>query len=444
MFLKTGLGELLMDGIVANGRTVAERSRTGSATARYTLALLCVIGVVNYIDRQVLSVLLEDVKHDLGASDTQMGLLNGFVFASVYIIAGIPIAHIVDQGVRRNVLVVCLAGWSVATMLCGLTRNYWQLAAARMGVAAGEAGASPSSQSLIASLFPLESRGRALGFWSASNSAGIGIGLMLGGFLSHYLSWRGVFIVVGLPGLALAMLTFLTVREPPHAQTDVAVPSFRVAARSLWSIPSYRWAILITAFASFCGSGLFGWLPSFLIRMHGMTKPEVGAWSGTAAVGALVLSHMLAGWLADRWGRRDARAYFHIAGCSTLATAPLVIAFSFVQSQEAAITLFFLLKLALGLYMVPMYTVVLSLAPATMRGLAGFSMAIAVNLAGAGLGPFFVGAMNDILAPQFGAESIRYSMALLMLPLFLAVFAATRGSRYARADFARADVEPRH
>jgi MFS family permease len=412
------------------------RALSGTA-ASYTLALLCVIAVVNYIDRQVLSILLEEVKHDLGASDTQMGLLNGFVFASVYIIAGIPISRLVDRGSRRNVLVVCMAGWSAATMLCGVTRNYWQLALTRMGVAAGEAGASPSSQSLIADLFPRTSRGMALGLWSASNSLGIGLGLLLGGFLSHYLSWRGVFVVVGLPGLALAMLTLFTVHEPPRSSGNEPAPPFRETIRHLASIPSYRMAILVIALAGFCGSGIFGWMPTFLIRVHGMSVTAVGAWSGLAAICALVISHILAGWLADHFGRHDPRAYFIIPAISVILTAPLVIAFAFVTSQGAAIALFFMLKLALGLHMVPMYTVALSLAPSNMRGLAGFVTAIAINLAGAGLGPFFVGAMNDLLAPQLGTDAIRYSMALLTGPLFIAFAVALWSTRRARADFAQ-------
>jgi predicted MFS family arabinose efflux permease len=407
------------------------------AAANYTLTILCVIAVVNYIDRQVLSILLEEVKHDLGASDTQMGLLNGFVFASVYIIAGIPLSRLVDRGSRRNVLVACMVAWSAATILCGLTRNYWQLALARMGVAAGEAGASPSSQSLIADLFPRTSRGRALGLWSASNSMGIGLGLLLGGFLSHYLSWRGVFVVVGLPGLALAILTLLTVREPARSSGDEPTPSLRDTVRHLASIPSYRMAILVIALAGFCGSGIFGWLPTFLIRIHGMSVAAVGAWSGLASIGSLVISHILAGWLADRYGRSDPRAYFIIPAVSVLLTAPIVIAFCFVTSQTAVIALFFASKLALGLHMVPMYTVVLSLAPSNMRGLAGFTLAIALNLAGAGLGPFFVGAMNDVLAPRLGTDAIRYSIALLTVTLFIAFVVTLWATRGARADFER-------
>jgi predicted MFS family arabinose efflux permease len=425
-----------------HGAVHAEASPGGTAppgvarrAANYTLALLCLIAVVNYIDRQVLSILLEEVKHDLGASDTQMGLLNGFVFASVYIIAGIPIARWVDSGSRRNVLVICIAGWSAATILCGLTRNYWQLALARMGVAAGEAGASPSSQSLIADLFPQGSRGRALGIWSASNSAGIGLGLLLGGFLSNYMSWRGVFVVVGLPGLALAMLTLFTVREPPRESGDAPAPAFKETIRHLAAIPSYRMAIAVTALASFCGSGIFGWLPTFLIRIHNMSVAAVGAWTGMASVGALVAAHLMAGLGAPPVGRKHARAFLKKPPVSVILTAPLVVAFAFVGSQGVAIAIFFALKLALGLHMVPVYTVALTLAPSNMRGIAGFSIAVAVNLAGAGLGPLFVGVMNDLLAPQLGVEAIRYSMALLVCPLFLAFATALWATRRARADF---------
>jgi MFS family permease len=425
-----------------HGAVQAEASPGGTAppglprrAANYTLAVLCAIAVVNYIDRMVLSILLEEVKHDLGASDTQMGLLNGFVFTSVYIIAGVPIARWVDSGSRRNVLVICMVGWSVATILCGLTRNYWQLALARMGVAAGEAGAHPSSQSLIADLFPRASRSRALGFWNASNSMGIGLGLFLGGFLSNYMSWRGVFVVVGLPGLALAVLTLLTVGEPKRETGDAPAPPFKDTIRHLAAIPSFRLAIAVTALASLCGAGMLGWLPTFFIRIHNMSVAAVGAWTGIASVGSLVAAHILAGVLADRFGREDPRAYFIIPAISVLLTAPLVVAFAFVDSQGVAIAMFFALKLTLGLHMVPVYAVALTLAPANMRGIAVFILAIGISLGGFGLGPLFVGVMNDLLAPQVGAEAIRYSMALLACPLFLAFATALWATRSARADF---------
>ena len=203
----------------------------------YVLFILCLVGIVNFVDRQILAILLEPIKTDLGVSDTAMGLLSGIAFSAFYVIAGIPIARMVDRGSRRNVLVGCLTVWSLATVLCGFVQNFVQLALARIGVASGEAGGGPATQSLLADLYPVSQRATVIGIWLAAQAIGIAFGLFFGGWLNTAFDWRIAFIVVGLPGLLLAVGIHLTVKDPPRGMADagasiappVEPPPFREA-----------------------------------------------------------------------------------------------------------------------------------------------------------------------------------------------------------------------
>jgi MFS family permease len=404
----------------------------------YTLFILCLIATFNYIDRQVLSVLLEQIKHELGASDTAMGVLNGLAFSIVYLLAGVPLARMADRKSRRNLLSVCVAIWSGATVLCGATTSYAQLALARMGVAAGEAGANPCSQSMIADLYPREKRGTPLAIWNASTSAGIAFGLFLGGWLAQSLGWRVVFFVVGLPGLILAALLFFTTREPVRSLGGGSAepPPLGESVKVLWRIKSYRAAILIVALAGVVGNGFMAWAPTMLIRTFDMNVGEVGMWMGTAAITGMTLGHIVAGKLSDVYGKRDPRAYFAIAAGCLLTTIPCALAFTLAPTQPTSIIAFFAFKLVNGMFLVPMYIVVLSLVPSNMRGMAALSLTLATSLLGAGIGPVVIGAVTDALAPSLGTNALRFAMSTLLVSLVVALGAVRMGMRHAQADFA--------
>ena len=183
------------------------------AQARWTLGVLFVVYAVNFVDRNILAVLLQPIKEELGVSDTAMGFLTGFAFAVFYTFAGIPIARIADRGSRRTVMAVGIAFWSVMTAASGLARSFTQLAIARIGVGIGEASATPAAHSLISDYFPPERRTRAIAIYNMGASAGVLFGLLLGGWLQQAFGWRVAFAVVGLPGLAIALLVRLTVAE---------------------------------------------------------------------------------------------------------------------------------------------------------------------------------------------------------------------------------------
>nr|WP_254447819.1 MFS transporter [Sphingomonas sp. ID1715] len=187
-----------------------------------TLFLLTLTYFFSYMDRQILSILLEPIRADLKLSDTQLGLLTGLAFAVFYATLGIPVARLADRGNRRNIVAISLAVWSLFTALCGLAQNYVQLLLARIGVGVGEAGSSPPSHSMIADLYPPDRRAGAMAVYTSGVVLGGGFGTMIGGYLAHEYGWRLAIMAVGLPGLALAIIVRLFVVEPPRGMSDPA------------------------------------------------------------------------------------------------------------------------------------------------------------------------------------------------------------------------------
>ena len=190
------------------------------AVRNYALSVLVVVYTFNFIDRQILSILLEPIKQDLGLSDSALGMLTGFAFALFYATLGIPIARFADRGNRRNLIALALTIWSGMTALSGVAQNFWHLLLARIGVGVGEAGCSPPAHSMIADYFPAENRATALGIYSLGIPFGILFGFIAGGWLNEFFGWRVAFFVVGIPGLLLALLVRYTLREPPRGMAE--------------------------------------------------------------------------------------------------------------------------------------------------------------------------------------------------------------------------------
>ena len=228
-----------------NGGRSAARPATGQTQAwsrHLVLAVLCLVGLLNYVDRQIISILLQPIKETFHASDTAMGVLTGILFAGVFSVISVPLARLSDVGSRRTVLAACIAFWSILTSLGGLAMSFWQLALTRVGVAAAEGGGMPASHSIITDLYPPAERTRALSVFASSQSIGIGLGVFLGGWLSQLFDWRMSFFIVGAPGLLAAILVRL-MPEPQRGLADQRpdsglVPTFREAVRTLWSMPS--------------------------------------------------------------------------------------------------------------------------------------------------------------------------------------------------------------
>ena len=298
------------------------------AVRNYALGVLVVVYTFNFIDRQILSILLEPIKQDLGLSDSALGMLTGFAFALFYATLGIPIARFADRSNRRNLIAWALAIWSAMTAVSGLAQNFWHLLLARIGVGVGEAGCSPPAHSMLADYFPTENRATALGIYSLGIPFGILFGFIAGGWLNEFFGWRVAFFIVGVPGLLLAILVRFTLREPPRGMAEGRVadeeqPTIMETFRFLWSKRSFRHMAVGGGLTAFVGYGVITWVPSFLIRSYGMSTGDVGTYLGLILGIPGGIGIALGGYLADRYGARDTRWYLWIVSVALIASTPL-------------------------------------------------------------------------------------------------------------------------
>jgi predicted MFS family arabinose efflux permease len=409
------------------------------ATRRYALSILVVVYTFNFIDRQILSILLEPIKADLGLSDTQLGLLTGFAFAAFYATLGIPIARYADRSNRRNLIALALAVWSGMTALSGLAQNYWHLLLARIGVGVGEAGCSPPAHSMIADYYPAERRSTALGIYSLGIPVGILFGFMAGGWINEFFGWRMAFFVVGLPGIALAVLVRLSVREPSRGMSEGRTvsgdqPGIMETFGYLWQKRSFRHLAFGAALTAFVGYGVVTWVPSFLIRSHGMQTGEVGTWLGLILGIPGGIGIALGGYLADRFGARDHRWFLWVVTVALLVAAPFSIGVYVAASPYWALLLL-VIPVALGnFYQATTFAQTQGLAPLRMRAVAAAVLLFIINIIGLGLGPQFTGVLSDLLNPRFGVESLRWSLLICSLVNIWAAYHYFVAGKLLKAD----------
>ncbi len=388
------------------------------AVRNYALGVLVVVYTFNFIDRQILSILLEPIKQDLGLSDTALGMLTGFAFALFYATLGIPIARLADRGNRRNIIAWALAIWSAMTALSGLAQNFWHLLAARIGVGVGEAGCSPPAHSMIADYFPAENRATALGIYSLGIPVGILFGFIAGGWLNEFFGWRVAFFVVGIPGLLLAILVRWTLREPNRGMAEgreasVDQPGVMETFTYLYKKKSFRHMAIGGGLTAFVGYGIVTWVPSFLIRSYGMETGEVGTYLGLILGIPGGIGIALGGYLADRYGAKDPRWYLWVVSVALLIAVPITIGVYLSNSATASL-LFLILPVLLGnFYQATTFSQAQGLVPLRMRAVAAAVLLFILNIIGLGAGPQVVGIVSDLLAPTYGDESLRYALLIL-------------------------------
>jgi len=414
-----------------------------AARRHWLLVLLCVAGLINMLDRQIISILLQPIKQDFGVSDTMMGLLTGPIFAAFYAAAAIPVARALDIYPRKLVLAICIGFWSLMTSLGGLAQSFVQLSLTRVGVAVAEAGGAPASHSIAADLYPLRNRGLAIATISAAQSLGIGMGVFLGGWLTEaFGSWRTSFMIVGLPGVLLALMLLFSVREPPRGMSDqvsdaAPAPKFVETFAVLWKLVSFRCLFLTTTFGGIGGYGFLNWGPTFLRRVHHMTGAQVGVYFGLTVAASLILGNMLGGYLGDRFGRRDLKGYFWVGGAGPLLAVPCGMVYLFAADWRLAVLGLFLFQGLLTTHIPSAYTMGQTLAPLRMRATASVILGLGSALIGTALAPLIIGGLNDALAPRFGDEAIRYSMVAVAVFPLAACACAWLGARWVKDDYAR-------
>jgi MFS family permease len=405
--------------------------------------MLFLVYLSNHIDRGILNILIQPIKEEFGASDFMMGMLAGPAFAVFYATAGIPIARLADRTSRVNIISASMTVWSAMTALSGFAGSIVSLALYRIGVGSGEAGCSPPSHSLIADYFPPERRGRAMGVYAMATQAGAAFGWLLGGWLFLWLGWRWTFVAAGLPGILLALVMKMTVKEPVRGGTeggvvDVEPMPFGEALTHLFKQRSYMWLQAGGALHAIAGYGLGVWVATFLIRIHGLEIHEIGSWLGGIAIVAGMPGMLLAGLLSDRLTPRDPRWYVGIPAASALVSAPFTVAFLFLGDSSAALVCYAIHALLGMAFSAPTFAMTQAVVRVRARSLAVAVHLLMVNLVGLGLGPVIIGGLNDMLHEDLGDEAIRYTMLLAVLTNVFAV-----GFYYLAARTVKRDIENR-
>lgn len=379
------------------------------------LFLLTLAYALNFLDRQLLSILQEPVKAELGLSDTQLGLIGGPVFALLYVGLGVPIARLADRANRVRIVAGAISLWSVATALCGMAANFGQLAAARMTVAVGEAAATAPSYALLADLYPKERRASAIGIFTTGTSIGSAVGLSLGGWVGYVYGWRTAFLLIGLPGVLLALLIFLTLREPPRGfsdgrDSDIAPAGFSEVAKRLFATRSFPGIAFSIGIASMSGFALAHWMPSFMVRSFDLSIAEAGWRVALAAGGGGLAGGFCGGFVCDRLAKRDRRWWCWAPAIAFFLNIPLMLLLFRAPDPASA-----MLLLAAVLFMYHFWggsghALVQGLVGVRMRATAAALFLMCISLIGQGLGPFVVGLASDLLHAGSGKESLRYAL----------------------------------
>ncbi|KAA0697026.1 MFS transporter [Halopseudomonas laoshanensis] len=384
---------------------------------RYALFLLVLAYTSSHVDRNIVGILIEPLKADLLLSDTQLGFLSGIAFALFYATLGIPIAVWADRSNRRNIIAWSIGIWSLMTAVCGLAQNFWQLAAARVGVGIGEAGSSPPSHSMLSDLYPKEQRSSAMSIYALGVYFGIMLGFMIGGFVAEWWGWRAAFFVVGLPGLAIALLVRFTMIEPPRGFADGgAKPSalqkvnVKAGFAVLWRVRTTRHVVIGVTLTALVGYGSIVWGPAFLIRSHGLTPGQVGLFLGPVMGIVGGLGAYIGGILADRLAAKDQAWNAWIVGLAKVLAIPFIVSFYMIDSTFWALVVYMPAAFLGAFYLGPSFAMIQSLTPLRSRALASAIMLFVLNLVGLGFGPQLIGIASDVMRQWFDNDSLRYAL----------------------------------
>lgn len=386
----------------------------------FVVAMLGGVYSLNFLDRQLLSILAEPVKADLALSDTQLGLLSGLAFALFYSIFGIPVAWLADRSNRKRIVAGACALWSLFTIGCGMAQSFTQIALARVGVGIGEAGGSPPSYSIIADYFPPEKRGGAMALYSLGVPLGTTAGAALGGWIASQYGWRSAFISIGLFGIFFAALVAVTVREPRRGTFDAAPGEHEPLLTTLKTFAAdktLRYAALGAGFSAFVGYAMLSWTPALLMRTKGMSLTEIAIYYSIVSGAAATVGTLLSGYLVDRFAMRNRRIYGLVPAAAFFVSIPFYVAGVYVSSWGLALLLMSVPFAFYAAYLPPTLAVVQNRVAPTQRSTASSILLLMLSLIGLGGGPVFIGTISDAVASGGSAQSLQVAMFALA-PVF--------------------------
>ncbi|HXC55452.1 MAG TPA: MFS transporter [Rhizomicrobium sp.] len=419
----------------------------GGVSRRYILVMLTLVYVVNYLDRNILNILLPAIKAEFHLTDAALGFLSGTVFAILYATLGVPVAWLADRVNRRNVIAISMLLFSAMTVASAFAASFFQLAAARVGTGIGEAGTSPSVNAIISDLYEPKERAGALSFYAAGLNAGLLLAFFGGGWIEQHFGWRIAFLTAGVPGLVIALLFIFTVPEPRRGHVEQLAdpgraPHLPTTIAYLWRQRSFRFIAAGTAMASFGGYAGNSFVPVFLARTHHMTPSQIG-------VALAILFGVIGGFgtyfsgvFADLLGKRDVRWNMRVVYLLILVALPSFPVYFLSPSLPAALAGAILPTIIGAAYLAPSYAMVQSLVPLRMRAQAAAILLFVLNIVGFGLGPLSVGALSDALTPRLGPDALRWALLSTVTTWLIAAWCFWMASRRLTAELARANAPP--
>jgi predicted MFS family arabinose efflux permease len=429
---------------ISSANAAVPAARPG-ARAWWALAILCFVYVLNFLDRQLLSILAKPIQDDLGVTDGQLGAITGLYFALFYCLLAIPVGWLADRTNRVRVLSIACALWSAATVACGFASNYPQLVVARMSVGVGEAGGVPPSYAIVSDYFPSGTRGTALGLFNLGPPIGQALGVAFGASIAAAYSWRSAFVSLGLVGIFAAVIVWVFVREPVRGGLDVrpategasakpAQASFWSMCRMFFSHPVLLRVSLATGATQFVTYAVLNFTTLFLMREKGMTLQEIAVYYalliGVAVGGGIYTS----GRLVDRLVPRTKRAYALIPAVALTLAIPFFAGFVWAPSWPLAMAFLAVPTFLNYFYLSPAVALVQEQVQPHQRVLSGALLLLVMNLIGLGLGPTYLGAASDYFRPSHPEHSLQMAFYTLIPFYVVAVLAFLWLSRALRRE----------
>ena len=407
--------------------TAPDAASTSSASARITLGMLAFVYVLNFLDRQLISILAKPIQDGLGITDGQLGLLTGFYFALFYCFIAIPIGWLADRTSRVKVLSAACAIWSAATAACGLAGTYGQLAVARMMVGVGEAGGVPPSYAIISDTFPRERRTTAMAIFNLGPPIGSALGVAFGASLAAAFDWRMPFYVIGGIGVVTAVVVYWVVREPKRGEMDglpvttapeVGAEGFVATILRFFRNPLLLMASLASGAGNFITYGLLNFTVLFLMREKGMTLEDVAVWYALVVGIGMSAGIYASGRIVDRFARRSKAAYATVPAASLVLALPFFIGFAWAPSWKIALAFLLVPMFLNSFFLSATVTFVQNEVAPERRVISGALLLLVMNFIGLGLGPTYVGMMSDFFRPAYGEHALQTAYYALA-PMYL-------------------------